>query len=45
MKTGSIVEQGSHEELLEAGGQYAEYYNALTSSDPGEMSNANRLNI
>ena len=37
MRTGGIVEQGTHEELKESGGQYADYYNALVSADPGKV--------
>ena len=43
MKTGSVVEQGTHEELTEAGGQYAEYYNALMTADPCKMDHLNLL--
>ncbi len=34
MRTGSLVEQGSHENLLESGGLYSEYYNTMVEAEP-----------
>ncbi len=34
MRTGSLVEQGSHENLLETGSLYAEYYNTMVEAEP-----------
>jgi ATP-binding cassette subfamily B protein len=36
MEDGSIVEQGSHEQLLEAGGAYARLYRSQFESAVGE---------
>ncbi len=38
MKTGSLVEQGAHDDLLESGGQYADFFSALTNANPGQCS-------
>ncbi len=34
MRTGWLVEQGSHENLLESGGLYSEYYNTMVEAEP-----------